>query len=603
MSESVELATTNEEWDSSSTLRSLLRNPLACVGLALMLLVLGALVAAIVIGWVSPHAAVTGDLRNTRAPVGTAGHLLGTDLAGRDVLLRVIVATRATMFSALLALVVAIGLGVPAGLVAGYYGRWIDLALDWIASLVMSLPALVLLMAIITSLGTSMWITMTSLGAMMAPSVFRLVRSQVIAVRRELYIDAAIVSGLHDARILTRHVLRVVRGPLILMVSLLAAAAVMVQTGLDFIGLGDPSTITWGGMLNEGFAGMSADPYLFAWPGLAMSITIAAFLLVANGTRDALQAHERPETGRRQRSEAHTLEVVSGAGGAEPSVPPEALLAVRNLTVAYPSATGLNDVVRGATLELTRGSTLGLVGESGSGKTQTAFAVLDLLPPNAEVLSGEIWLDGVDLLRLGRKQRERRVREAIAYVPQEPMSNLDPAFTIGYQLTEPLRHRGASRRAARERSAELLRHMGIDSPERVMKAYPHQISGGMAQRVLIAGAVSLEPRILIADEPTTALDVTVQCDILDLLRRLQDEFDMSVLLVTHNLGVVADLCSDVSVMRAGRVVESAPVLDFFARPRHEYSRKLLESVPDENQIRPAYRDADEIDSPAERGLR
>jgi peptide/nickel transport system permease protein len=245
-------------------------------------------------------------------------------------------------------------------------------------------------------------------------------------------------------------------------------------------------------------------------------------------------------------------------------------------------------VVRGVTFGLHAESTLGLVGESGSGKTQTAFALLDLLPRQARILSGEIWLDGVDLLRLPPEQRERIVRRTVAYVPQEPMSNLDPAFTIGYQLTEPLRARGTGRAAARARAAELLARMGIADPDRVMRSYPHQISGGMAQRVLIAGAVATQPRILVADEPTTALDVTVQSDILDLLRGLQSEMRMAILLVTHDLGVVADLCDDVAVMQDGRVVETAPVDVFFRAPAHEHSRALLAAVPDENHVRPDY---------------
>jgi peptide/nickel transport system permease protein len=589
------LAPQPDEWRSGFTGRRFAADPMSWVGLALLTFVLCALVAAVVIGVVDPHAAAAANLRNAGAPLGSPGHLLGTDLAGRDVLVRVIVATRATMSGVLLALAVALGIGMPAGLVAGYHGGWVDGVLNWLSSTLMSLPALVVLMATITSLGTSMWVTMSALGVVMAPSMFRLARSQVIAVRREPYVDAAIVSGLGDVRILAHHVLPVVRGPLILMTSLLASAAVTVQTGLDFVGLGDQSTVTWGGMLSEGLAGMSADPWLFVWPGLAMALTNAAFLLVANGVRDALEVSHRHGDAPRRRPRAGALTVVTPGGeDARATAFPE-LLVVRDLTIAYPKFGGLTEVVREASLTLSRGKTLGLVGESGSGKTQTGYAILDLLPEDARVLGGEIWLDGVELLGLERRQRERLVRAAIAYVPQEPSHNLDPSFTVGHQLAEPLLCRGSSRRAARDLTSELLRHVGVEDPARVMSAYPHQISGGTAQRVLIAGAISSEPRVLVADEPTTALDVTVQRDLLDLLRRLQREFDMALLLVTHDLGVVADLCSDVSVMRAGRIVESASVLDFFERPRHEYSRALLGAVTHADRVRAPYAECDAAD--------
>ncbi|KRA38645.1 MULTISPECIES: dipeptide/oligopeptide/nickel ABC transporter permease/ATP-binding protein [unclassified Nocardioides] len=571
-----------------STFRMILRNPLSRVGVVLLVVVMCALVAAIVMDWVAPDAPWSADLYHLNEAPGTDGHLLGTDSGGRDVLSRLVVATKATMFSGVIALVVAMLLGLPGGLVAGYYGGRIDMALDWLSSMVMSLPSIIVLLAIVSSLGTSMWISMTALGCMMAPAVFRLLRAQVHAVRNDLYIDAAKVAGLSDLRIIARHVFRVVRGPLVLMVSVMAGVAITVQTGLDFLGLGDSTTITWGGMLGEGFAAMSANPVLFVWPGLAMAVTVAAFFLIASGARDALQRTDGGAAAA-SRSKATHLKPVPASSDAPPGA--DDVLAVRGLTVGYPSGGEVVEVVRSANLTLRRGHTLGLVGESGSGKTQTAFALLDLLPRQAMLTAGEVWLDGTEILRLAPRDRARRVREAIAYVPQEPMSNLDPTFTIGYQLIEPMRARGVGRAEARDRAVALLSRMEIRDPERVMKSYPHQISGGMAQRVLIAGAVSTEPRILIADEPTTALDVTVQSEILDLLRSVQEEFGMSIILVSHDLGVIADLCDDVAVMRDGQVVETAPVEEFFARPRHEYSRMLLDAVPDENHVRPDYVEA------------
>jgi peptide/nickel transport system permease protein len=229
---------------------------------------------------------------------------------------------------------------------------------------------------------------------------------------------------------------------------------------------------------------------------------------------------------------------------------------------------------------------LGLVGESGSGKSQTAFATLGLLPAAGRITGGSIMFAGQELTGLPvRSYRELLGRE-IAYVPQEPMTNLDPSFTIGQQLVVPLRKKqGLSRADARARALELLDRVGITDPERTFESYPFQISGGMAQRVLIAGAVSCEPRLLIADEPTTALDVSVQAEVLGVLRTLQREKGMGVLLVTHNFGVVADICDRVAVMSNGLIVESGDTREVLRTPRHEYTVSLLNSMLDDETFR------------------
>ncbi|KIF79659.1 ABC transporter, partial [Streptomyces sp. 150FB] len=256
-----------------------------------------------------------------------------------------------------------------------------------------------------------------------------------------------------------------------------------------------------------------------------------------------------------------------------------ALLQVEGLTVTYPDGAGTRTVVSDVSLSVERGEVLGLVGESGSGKTQTAFAILGLLPRNATVAGGTVLFDGTSLTALDKKRHGAFRGRRIAYIPQEPMSNLDPAFTVGHQLVEPMRAvLGLPRARAKARALELLERVGIADPARTFAAYPHEISGGMAQRVLIAGAVSCDPDLLIADEPTTALDVTVQAEVLDLLRELRAERDMTVLLVTHDFGVVADICDRVAVMRAGRVVEDRDAVGLFAAPQAPYTRTLLEST-------------------------
>ena len=254
----------------------------------------------------------------------------------------------------------------------------------------------------------------------------------------------------------------------------------------------------------------------------------------------------------------------------------EPLLAVRGLRVSYPGEHGRTDVVRGTTFSIGEGEVLGLVGESGSGKSQTAFSILGLLPSAGTVTRGSIRFDGQDITALGeRRMRALRGRE-IAYVPQEPMSNLDPGFRIEQQLTVPMRRLlGLSKAAAKERALTLLDQVGIVDPAKVMgSSYPFEISGGMAQRVLIAGAVSCHPRLLIADEPTTALDVTVQAEVLEVFRRLQRETGMAILMVTHNIGVVSDICDRVTVMSCrSRLSEKGDVRSMLRAPTRGYTRR------------------------------
>jgi peptide/nickel transport system permease protein len=357
-------------------------------------------------------------------------------------------------------------------------------------------------------------------------------------------------------------------------------------------------------MLNDGFTNLYRDPQLVIWPGLAVVITGVALTLFANALRDELEQSAHPS--RRRRAAAATAAAATAAATtgdpvrpendtiihAEPSssAPAPLLLHIEGLAVGYPQPDGsVTRVVDNVSLDVRRGEVHGLIGESGSGKTQTAWSVLRLLPAGGEILEGSICLDGEDLSRVSSAEMRDIRGGRIAYIPQEPMSNLDPSFTIGSQLTEPMRTKlGVSKTEAKARALKLLGQVGIPNPERTFASYPHELSGGMAQRVLIAGAVSCEPDLIIADEPTTALDVTIQAEILDLLRELQHELGVTILIVTHNFGVVADLCDRVSVMQKGRIVETGPARAIFADPQHPYTRSLFDAILDESQARGPY---------------
>ncbi|MEZ5865863.1 MAG: ABC transporter ATP-binding protein [Geminicoccaceae bacterium] len=258
-----------------------------------------------------------------------------------------------------------------------------------------------------------------------------------------------------------------------------------------------------------------------------------------------------------------------------------ALLSVRNLRTEFSGDDGTFAAVEDVSFDLEAGEVIGIVGESGSGKSVTALSILGLIPdPPGRITAGSIRFDGQELIGLAER-RMRRIRGAdIAMIFQEPMTSLNPVFTIGDQIVETIRfHERIGRRAARDRAVEMLDRVGIALPAQRLDEYPHQLSGGMRQRAMIAIALSCNPRLLLADEPTTALDVTIQAQILDLLRELQEEFHMAVVLITHDLGVVAQHVDRVMVMYAGRVVEEAPVMEAFARPSHPYTQGLLRSIP------------------------
>ena len=547
----------------------LLTNPLGAFS-ALVLL-------AVAVGTVFAPALATHDLldstlRDAFAPPG-GEYLLGADSAGRDVWTRLLYGARNTLGGALLALAVAMVLGIPGGLLAGYLGRTFDTLASWVVDLVMSLPAMIVLLAARAVLGPTVWALMIILGVLAAPSFYRLVRGIVMNVRRELYVDAARVSGLPGWRIVGRHVLVVVRAPIIIQISLVAGVALGLQAGLEFIGVGSSTAVpTWGSMLDEGFQNLTRSSTLILWPALALGLTSAAFVLFAVALRDVLESRGEPTAARRRNLPPYQ----PGSG----VVDEQALLSIRSLAIAYPGPDGAErEVVQDVDLDVQVGEIVGLVGESGSGKTQSAFAALGVLPAAGRVVRGTICIDGTDVLGLRPREWRRLRSTTVAYVPQEPMSNLDPSFTIGAQLVEAIRAGSPrSRSQARSHALDLLAQVEIADPERTFAAYPHEISGGMAQRVLIAIAMSCDPKLLIADEPTTALDVTVQAEVLGLLRRLQRDRGLGVLLVTHNFGVVADLCDRVTVMQQGRTVESGPVQQVLTDPAEPYTRRLLAAM-------------------------
>ena len=257
------------------------------------------------------------------------------------------------------------------------------------------------------------------------------------------------------------------------------------------------------------------------------------------------------------------------------------ILEVKQLVTQFKTSQGLVTAVDGVSFDIYKGKSLGIVGESGSGKSTIALSLMRLIePPAGQITGGEILLQGQDLLQLSDRAMQQVRGDRISMIFQEPMTSLNPVFTVGNQISETLLlHQDITPKEAQNRSIELLTLVGIPAPEKRVKEYPHQLSGGMRQRVMIAMALACEPAVLIADEPTTALDVTIQAQILDLLRKLQEEQDMGIILITHDLGVVAEMCDEVAVMYCGKVIEHTDVRKLFKQPAHPYTQGLLASVP------------------------
>ena len=560
-----------------SPLRKLLKDPQAVVTSVLLLVII---VLGLLTPWIGPHDPNEAQLNAINATPGTPGYPLGADQNGRDIASRLLHSINTSIIAGLIGASVALTIGVTFGLIGGYFGRRLRSVTEWVFSLIMTFPGLLLLIVLMPITKGDYRATMLIFGVLLSPGIYRLVRNLVVGVKNELYVDAARVSGLPNLRILSRHVLFVVRGPIIIAAAFLAGSAISLQSGLAFLGVGSDLVPSFGAMIADGFTNLYVDPTQFIWPSLLLGTLTASLVLLGNSLRDAFEGVKlKPSKLVAPKLTTNTRQTADGTSAD--------LLSVTDLVIAYPTPSGqLKEVVKGVALNLRAGETLGLVGESGSGKTQTAFSILGVLPSEAVIVRGSIKLQGRELLGL-REQDLRALRgREIAYIPQEPMSNLDPSYTIGAQLVEGIR---ASARMsgtdAKARVLALLERVGIQDPARTFGSYPHQISGGMAQRVLIAGAVASRPKLLIADEPTTALDVTVQAEILDLLRDLQAELNMAVLLVTHNFGVVADICDRIAVMQNGQIVESGAALKLFREPKHPYTQLLLGSILDEHTVR------------------
>lgn len=538
------------------------------------------LICAVFADWLAPYDPLEQSLMDMlQGP--SADHWLGTDDLGRDVLSRMIYGSRIAVIAAAEATGLAVLIGVPIGLFIGYRGGWWDWVTMRAVEAIVSIPGIMVAIVIIAILGTGLHRAMFALGILYSTAFLRLARSVVLAEREEVYVKSARVIGASPRRILIRHIFLNIAPPLIVQVTLTVGAVLLAEAGLSFIGIGvQPPQASWGTMLNTAAAYMELNAFLAVPPGLAIVATVLAVNLLGDVLRDSIgrgirvpaAAPKRPVQVRRS---------AGGARDARPDAQADDALLVDGLEVMVSPKGGAEvPVVTDMSFRIAKGETLGLVGESGSGKTVTGLALMGLIGAGGRITDGRVWLDGTDLLALTPKGLEAARGNDIAMVFQDPTTSLNPAYTVGSQIAEVLRiKQGLSRRAAWDRTVELIDRVGIPRAAERAKAFPHELSGGMAQRIAIARALSCGPKLLIADEPTTALDVTVQQEILDLFRDLQDDFGMAMLFVTHDLAVAADICDRIAVMYCGEIVETAPVDRLFAEPRHPYTSGLLSAMP------------------------
>lgn len=526
-------------------------------------------------------------LSDSNLPPLSAGHLLGTDHLGRDLGWRLVAGLGVSLEMSLAVTAISALLGLTLGILSGFYSEKIDKLVSVIIDVTWAFPTLLLAVVFAGALKPGVVPVILALSLVGWASFARIVRGEVMSLRQQEYVLASQVLGYRRAVIAIRHVLPNLVPVTLVMASYETAHTIISESGLSFIGLGaQPPTPSLGIIIADGHAFRSSS----VWPVLISAVTIAAFVLVFNTVGDVLRdiqdprmrsAIVRPGFFRRLRQGARetSVEVALVEGWPEPKRGPDTVLEARGLHVGTTSGVG---IISGVTLSIKRGETVGIVGESGSGKTVTALAVMGLLPEALRVTGGDVFWSGKPISAMSREELREGRGSQLGMIFQDPMTSLDPACTIGAQIVEIIRtHQDTGKKEARQLAINMLERVGIPEPASRFHSYPHELSGGQRQRAMIAGALVLRPAVLIADEPTTALDVTTQKMIIELVQALQAELGMAVVWITHDLGIVREIADRVVVMYAGEQVESAGKEALFAMPRHPYTSGLIRCRPDE----------------------
>jgi peptide/nickel transport system permease protein len=549
--------------------REILHSGTAIAGL-LVLLVIAAMAAFAPL--IAPHDPAQIDLLHRLAkPVwmgGSWSHPLGTDGLGHDELSLLVYGARVSMTTGVIVILLAGGLGSLLGIAAGYYGGWREAVIMRLVDTSIAFPGLLLALTVLVMVGAGQTTLILILSAISWMIFARVSHGIVLSLREATFVRAAETVGCSGIRIVLRHLLPNLASALLTVATLEFAAVVLSEASLSYLGFGiQPPKTSWGLMVSDGQQYLDTAWWLVAIPGFAIALTVLSLNLLAGWLRVSADPRQRDKQVRelrrfRARKNAEASVSVEEAREGQP------LLEVQHLRVDFAAAHAVRDV----SLSVSRGETLAIVGESGSGKSVTGLALLDLIHPPGRVVGGHVtW----------RPSERRPIAGGVAsMIFQDPVASLNPLVPVGKQLTEVLRRqRNLSKTDARARAIELLDLVGIPSPEERLRQHPYELSGGMAQRVMTAIALASEPDLIIADEPTTALDVTIQAQVLELLNDVQHRFGMALILIAHDLGVVAGMCDRVAVMYAGRIVEEGDAEQVFAEPRHPYTAALIGCTP------------------------
>ncbi|APZ44460.1 peptide ABC transporter permease [Acidihalobacter ferrooxydans] len=558
------------------TWQRIARNRLAAAG-ALLLLAVGLLALLTpVLPLQPPDATHLGD---ALLPALSPGHLLGTDQLGRDLLSRLLWGTRLSLAVGIAATLFAAVIGSAIGIVAGYAGGRADNLMMRGIDMLMAFPYILLALSIVAVLGPGLMNAMYAVALVNIPFFARNIRGITVGIVHLEYIDAARLTGKSNLRILLSEVLPNVMPVIIITMSTTLGWMILETAGLSFLGLGSqPPQSDLGSMLGEGRKLLMVAPNVSIVPGVMIFLLVMSVNLLGDGIRDALDPRLR--SGALARPAPVTAidrnSVPAATAGDAP-----VLLDVNALRTEFHAGTRIAKAVNEVSFRIAPGECLGLIGESGSGKSVTALSLMGLVAsPPGRIVGGAVRYNGTDVLSLSAEKLRHIRGQEIAYIFQDPLSTLHPLHPIGKQIAEAIRaHRSLTHEQAWKRVVDLLDQVHIPNAARRAHSYPHELSGGMRQRVGIAMALANEPALIVADEPTTALDVTVQAQILALLDEIRREHNTSLLFITHDFGVLAQIADRVAVMYAGRIVEQGRTAELLAHPAHPYTARLIDCVP------------------------
>ncbi len=551
------------------------RNRLAALGGIVLSLILLLVLLAPLLPLADP--AATDTSRKFLLPFSD-GALLGTDRHGRDLLSRLLWGTGLSLAVGFAAALMAAAIGSCIGILAGYFGGRSDNILMRFIDILMAFPYILLALAIVAALGPGLFNALIAVAVVNIPFFARNIRGITVGIAHREFVDAAKLCGLSHTKIILFEVLPNVVPTIIIAMATTIGWMVLETAGLSFLGLGSqPPQADLGSMMGRARDDFLVYPHTSIVPGVMIFLIVMSINLFSDGVRDALDP--RLKSGALSSPKPQTA---IDTNSAPPKVAAgDAVLSLAALKTEFRVKNRIYKAVGGVGLRIKPGACLGIIGESGSGKSVTALSVMGLVAtPPGVITGGSVRFNNQELIGADYETlRDLRGRK-IAYIFQDPLSTLHPQFTIAQQLIEAQTCHGVGRRQAEQKSLSLLKLVRIPNPETRMLCYPHELSGGMRQRVSIAMALVNDPEVIIADEPTTALDVTVQAQILSLLNELRRTQDLALIFITHDFAVVAQLCDRVAVMYAGKIVEEAPTENIIAAPLHPYTKQLLSCVPE-----------------------